>query len=67
MNISAEEKRQIMAELAQGSPELGIQMPTVALLPDELAFDDNNYQTFDEFAQRPYQDGTASIWTFLSK
>lgn len=56
MNISDEEKRQIMNKLALGNPNLPVQQPNSELLQDDQEFDVNNYQNFDDFAQRFNQD-----------
>jgi len=54
MSISDEEKRQIMNELARGNPEMQAQEPSQHPAPDEN-FDPQDYQNFDDFAQRSSQ------------
>ena len=50
MLITQEQKQQIMQALAQGSPDL----PQVTPHPEnELELHPQDYQTFDDFAQRP--------------
>lgn len=53
MSISNEEKRQIMNELAQGKPRLFNQEPS----QNDQDFDAEDYQNFNDFAQRPSGDG----------
>ncbi|MBV8887817.1 MAG: histidine kinase [Chroococcidiopsidaceae cyanobacterium CP_BM_RX_35] len=55
MSITDEEKRQIMQELSQGNPELINQNPNPKQALDEQKFDINEYQNFDDFAQRESQ------------
>jgi len=55
MSISDEEKRQIMNELARGNPEMQAQEPSQHPAPDEENFDPQDYQNFDDFAQRSSQ------------
>lgn len=50
MLISESQKQQIFQALAQGSPDL----PQVMPHPDnELELQPQDYQTFEDFAQRP--------------
>lgn len=58
MSISEEEKRQIMNELAQGKPGLVNQEPPRPSQNDQ--FDAEDYQNFDDFAQRSSGDGQRS-------
>lgn len=51
MTLSEEDKRQIMDKLAQGKPGLVNQEPPSQSSQNE-SFDPENYQNFDDFAQR---------------
>lgn len=53
MTISDEEKRQIMNKLAQGKPGIVSQEPTNS---NEENFNPEDYQNFDDFAQRSSTD-----------
>ncbi len=52
MPISDEEKRQIMERLARGNPEMPIQQQSLNLSQSEQKLDEEDYQNFDDFAQR---------------
>lgn len=56
MNISDEEKRQIMNDLALGNPDLSAQQPSSNFSRDDQPAV-NEYQNFDDFAQRSKQGG----------
>lgn len=51
MDISDDDKRQIMKDLAQGDVNAAGETP-IFPLPLEQNFDSRNYQNFDDFAQR---------------
>ncbi len=55
MTISDEEKRQIMKDLARGNPKMFNQEPSHQLAPDDKKFEAQDYQNFDDFAQRHSQ------------
>jgi len=65
MSISDEEKRQIMNELARGNPEMQAQEPSQHPAPDEENFDPQDYQNFDDFAQRSSQANKDNYLTSL--
>jgi polyhydroxyalkanoate synthesis regulator phasin len=52
MSISDEEKRQIMDELVRGNPEMHAQEPSQHPELNDQNFEAQNYQNFDDFAQR---------------
>lgn len=56
MTLSNEEKRQIMEQLAQGKPGLVNQEPPRNSQDDQVNAE--NYENFDEFAQRSVRDGS---------
>lgn len=55
MSISDEEKRQIMNELARGNPEMPNQEPSQHPVLDDQNLEAQDYQNFDDFAQRGSQ------------
>lgn len=55
MTLSNEEKRQIMDQLAQGKPGLVNQEPPRNTQDDQVNAE--NYENFDDFAQRSVRDG----------
>lgn len=63
MYISDEEKRKIMNELARGNPELFNQEPSPHISQDDQEVDAEDYQNFDDFAQRAPQNQQRKLFT----
>ncbi len=59
MTLSNEEKRQIMDKLAQGKPGLVYEESQNNPAQQEQNLDTENYENFEDFAQRPVQGGSS--------
>ena len=65
MTLSNEEKQKIMNELAQGKPGLINREPTSNSELDDSSFNAEDYQNFEDFAQRPVQSTSLNDENFV--